>query len=225
MKIAKRAYWVDNIRVFAIFLVVLGHYQIPSIVKNYIYSFHMPLFFFIAGIFFSKEKYENIFSLIKHRSKTLLIPYFFLANTQISYNLLKLLVKDEIPSFQLLFFLISKAEYEIILFSNYWFIGAIFFTEIGYFFLMKIISKKFILFIIVLSASIGGYFLNTAGAMRPDLPYLGIIRVFFTSVVFYSLGNNLKGYMLNEKLPYFLNSKYWIAFFILTVQSSPALLK
>ena len=43
---------------FGIFLVFLGHLLHPNTqIGMYIYSFHMPLFFFISGMFF---KYSDV---------------------------------------------------------------------------------------------------------------------------------------------------------------------
>ena len=70
----KRYKWIDQARGLSIFLVVYGH-NFPS-VEPYIYSFHVPLFFFIAGMFHPKE--INL-SVIKRRAKMLLVPYFIWA--------------------------------------------------------------------------------------------------------------------------------------------------
>jgi len=56
---------------FGIILVVYGH-NFPSI-EDYIYSFHMPLFFLLAGIFHPKK---SNFQVIKKRVQQILIPYF-----------------------------------------------------------------------------------------------------------------------------------------------------
>ncbi len=48
----KRCYYLDLAKVFTAFLVVFGHLYSPdSPVRLYLYSFHMPLFFLISGIF------------------------------------------------------------------------------------------------------------------------------------------------------------------------------
>ena len=49
----KRLNWVDQARGWSIFLVVYGH-NFP-VLESYIYSFHVPLFFFISGMFHKKE--------------------------------------------------------------------------------------------------------------------------------------------------------------------------
>ncbi|MDA9773407.1 acyltransferase family protein [Saprospiraceae bacterium] len=67
--------WVDQARGLAIFMVVWGH-NFPS-VEPYIYSFHVPLFFVIAGMFHPKKITKS--TVIK-RAKSILIPYFFWAS-------------------------------------------------------------------------------------------------------------------------------------------------
>ncbi len=63
--------WVDQARGLSIFLVVYGH-NFP-VTEPYIYSFHVPLFFFIAGMFHPKAVNAKV---IKRRAKMILIPYF-----------------------------------------------------------------------------------------------------------------------------------------------------
>ncbi|MBT8262756.1 MAG: acyltransferase family protein [Bacteroidia bacterium] len=70
----KRITWIDQARGFSIFLVVYGH-NFPTN-EPYIYSFHVPLFFFIAGMFHPKK---IDFAVLKRRAKMLLIPYFIWA--------------------------------------------------------------------------------------------------------------------------------------------------
>lgn len=71
---AKRLDWIDQARGLSIFLVVYGH-NFP-VNEPYIYSFHVPLFFLIAGLFHPKEVTINT---VKRRAKMILIPYFFWA--------------------------------------------------------------------------------------------------------------------------------------------------
>lgn len=56
---AKRVAWADNLKAFAIFLVVLGHTGLEGqslivhTIRTWIYEFHMPLFFLLSGLSFS----------------------------------------------------------------------------------------------------------------------------------------------------------------------------
>lgn len=66
---------LDIAKGIGIFLVVLGHFAIfASPLYHYIYLFHMPLFFFISGMFYKTISLKEIF--IK-KTKRLLIPYLF----------------------------------------------------------------------------------------------------------------------------------------------------
>ena len=66
-----RIAWLDQLKGFGIILMVYGH-NFP-VLEEYIYSFHMPLFFIIAGIFHPKN--INV-STIKKRVRQILLPYF-----------------------------------------------------------------------------------------------------------------------------------------------------
>lgn len=66
-----RVDWIDQLRGFAIFLVVYGH-NFP-ITEKYIYSFHMPLFIFLAGFFHPKKINKTK---IVSRATRVLVPYF-----------------------------------------------------------------------------------------------------------------------------------------------------
>ena len=52
MSSGKRYFFADLAKVIGAFLVILGHTYIHGNVRNLIYAFHMPLFFFIGGLFF-----------------------------------------------------------------------------------------------------------------------------------------------------------------------------
>lgn len=55
----KRNDTYDIVKGIAIILMVIGHSGCPYYLKNYIYLFHMPIFYFVSGYFFN-EKYLNI---------------------------------------------------------------------------------------------------------------------------------------------------------------------
>lgn len=42
--------WVDIAKGIGIILVFLGHFNIPDTLRAEIYTFHMPLFFFLSGV-------------------------------------------------------------------------------------------------------------------------------------------------------------------------------
>ena len=72
-----RLSWVDNSKAIGIVLVVTGHtVGLGEPVYKYIYSFHIPLFFFLSG-FLLKQKHlkTEFFTFAKEKFKVLIIPY------------------------------------------------------------------------------------------------------------------------------------------------------
>lgn len=83
----------DIIKGIGIILVVLGH--CGFIFSNFIYLFHMPLFFIVSGYFFKETNYDNLLKVrdyLKRKIKQLYLPYiitnlFFLYCTNIFIKL------------------------------------------------------------------------------------------------------------------------------------------
>ena len=70
---AERLSWLDVLKGIGIILVAIGHIYSNQTIFNWLYSFHMPLFFLAAGWVY-KEK--PVLTDIKRRTQTIVIPYF-----------------------------------------------------------------------------------------------------------------------------------------------------
>lgn len=64
---------IDALRAWGILLVIAGHTGSPF--SDYIYTFHMPLFFFISGFLRYQGKTENWPKFIAKKIKATLVPY------------------------------------------------------------------------------------------------------------------------------------------------------
>jgi fucose 4-O-acetylase-like acetyltransferase len=74
----KRLEYIDIARGIGILLVVLGHSDaraISPLLFQWIYSFHMPLFFFLSGMFFKPDLAFG--ALLRRRWESLVKPYLF----------------------------------------------------------------------------------------------------------------------------------------------------
>lgn len=69
-----RIAYVDIAKGLAIWLMVIGHMDISEQIRIYIYSFHMPLFFILSGLFFKRDRPFLIN--LKSSIKSILWPYF-----------------------------------------------------------------------------------------------------------------------------------------------------
>ena len=73
----KRFYTIDALKAFGIFCIILAHNNYSEL-GNYLYSFHIPLFFFVSGLLFDIDKYKSFGYFVKKRFQNLLIPYYYL---------------------------------------------------------------------------------------------------------------------------------------------------
>lgn len=58
-----------------IILMVIGHAEAPELLTNFIYTFHMPLFFIAAGYFFTLKHVEDPWGFIVKRTRGLYVPF------------------------------------------------------------------------------------------------------------------------------------------------------
>lgn len=77
----ERIQWIDMLKGITMILVVIGHMDFANdgIVKTYLYSFHMPLFFMISGMTYALGKGPSQISFRDFALKKtgqLLLPYF-----------------------------------------------------------------------------------------------------------------------------------------------------
>jgi len=104
---SKRIEYIDIARGIGILLVVMGHndfgYVSPFVYKV-IYSFHMPLFFFLSGYFLNTT--VPFFDFLKKRLNSLLKPYLFTL-----FLIYFLLVSFEKMSFKTALLRITKSLY------------------------------------------------------------------------------------------------------------------
>ena len=91
---SKRLNFIIVLYALGIILVVFGHSHYSSgdysavynLINEFIYLFHMPLFFWIAGFLFlnsssynSETRWEDYYKWIRKKALRLLVPYFFLS--------------------------------------------------------------------------------------------------------------------------------------------------
>lgn len=75
MSTDKRNTVISICKGIAIILMVAGHAEAPELITNFIYTFHMPLFFMAAGYFFSRKYLDDPWQFISKRIKGLYFPF------------------------------------------------------------------------------------------------------------------------------------------------------
>lgn len=146
-----RITWIDTAKGLGIFLVVLGHNSIPAAIFGYIFSFHMPLFFFISGFLFKKDL--NFSNFAAKKFKTLILPYLTLG---LGVYLYWLVIYQKFSPFDLsllkplgdLAFASTKLES---IFTPLWFLPGLFVAELIFFAVIKKFPKQYLLISLILS--------------------------------------------------------------------------
>ena len=75
---SSRLLWADILKFWGIFAIVLGHTLSNGAVNQYLYSFHVPLFFFAIGLYF-KPTETSFGRFFAKKALSLLVPYLAFA--------------------------------------------------------------------------------------------------------------------------------------------------
>lgn len=205
-----RIAWLDVFKGIGIILVVFGHVYVNNIASNWIYSFHMPLFFFATGYTYKKR---GIKSDIIRKAKLLLIPYFSFGIIELIYwQLLERRFRHSSLSFCKAFLGLVRASYDMLDFNvHLWFLPCMFICCVIFNILINKVGKKYTYItifalsalFIILPFPIDGWpsWYNQTDSFFdwPGLPVLpwGINRV-CTFIAFFAVGNicNENGLMI-----------------------------
>ncbi|MDF2647185.1 MAG: hypothetical protein K0Q73_2990 [Paenibacillus sp.] len=197
-----RMQYLDVCKGIGIILVVLGHIFLTNPIRTWIYSFHMPFFFFLSGYTLYLSKTTDYKEFVLRRLKSLIIPYFIFAFIWYIYWLVierKFRPESlDINGFKPLLGILYGTGSDTWLVFNIvlWFLPCFFLTEIFFQWLSQSIKKSRNLFIVLLVSSVVGYLISLFLGFR--LPWG--INIVFTSVVFYGLGYLFHKSNLNNKL-------------------------
>ena len=192
----KRINWVDQFKGFGIILVIYGH-NLP-IIESYIYSFHMPLFFFLGGFFHPKD---FNFKVVKKRAKQILIPYFlwssllFLFWFFIGRKFGDSVELNYSPVKNLIGIFYAQGDHDYMDWGvPLWFLPAIFFTFLFFGFVRRIKNRGYQICSLLALITIGflvPVFLKTHIIWSLD--------VSLVSMFFYSFGFYLKNFWFKKK--------------------------
>lgn len=198
--IKKRETWLDSFKGLGILLVVLGHCFPPERgLTNYLYSFHIALFFFASGYLLPKELYRTKFrDFLQGRFHRLMIPYFsyglftymvwLLVGRNFGMN--KQLAVNPFKPFLGIFYGNGFDNY-LVFNIAIWFLPALFCTLILYYVLFNLSKNKITLLLVVIASLCLGLIDSKYSHFR--LPWG--INISFIAIFFTYIGHQGKGIM------------------------------
>lgn len=140
---------LDVARGFALFLTVMGH-VLPmwGLWFCWIFSFHMPAFFFLSGMTFHPEKQGNFGSFVVSRIRKRLVPYFAAVAAGVLICLLRPLYRAALfhadPK-EVLTWIFYYAQPREIYMGQVWFLMALFFAELFAYGWFRLFQKRHLL--------------------------------------------------------------------------------
>lgn len=196
MRIKERIHTIDLLRGIAIFLVVFGHITHIQTLRTYIWGWHIPIFFFISGFLFKRQKFACFCDFFKSRIKSIVLPYvvFYLV-TLVYWILIERHSRgvDVSIDSQLMGLVYGTYDLRYMMFNGaLWFIPCLFSIEILYWFISKCINRVCRFGVLIICYAVGLYLINRV----PWLPW-GVCAAFI-GVVFYGLGDFFKPLLIGK---------------------------
>lgn len=166
----QRIDWVDITKGIAIFLMVMGHTSMPKVVSNWIWSFHMPLFFIMSGMFFRVSSDASFLDRLNKDIKRIAIPYIFFLFCVVIFNL----VWQHPMSFSRM--LLGNDVGQI------WFLQTLFFSHITFFVVLRFIKNEGLRIVAIIFLGALSYTAYIADVHMPygfDIVGLAVVHMAF----------------------------------------------
>lgn len=184
-----REKWIDVLKGLGMIFVCWGHLDPGRFMETHIYSFHMPLFFFISGYLFLRSNYD-LNTCIKKKFQGLIKPYLIFAIISLIISLAMKITtigdfKTNITNF---FFLKGTVGWN----SPLWFLVVLFICEVTY----RALYNKFKFSIVNLSIfaiALIGYIVQKNNLVLP----FGI-HIVPIGMIFYHIGVLFKKFDMKE---------------------------
>lgn len=201
-----RLHWVDYLKGIAIILVVYRHSllgiersgaYVPQYLVNanmIFYSFRMPLFFILSGIFVSRSlAKKTVQQFIASKFETLIYPYFIWVFIQVS---LQIILSGYTNSER------SLIDYTYIFYQSrnldqFWYLPALFNATAVYVLIKRFVTQKWW---ILLAIGMGFYFLSS------HLQQISMISDWMEFFIFFALGDTISTFFFQERVQQFFKN-------------------
>ncbi len=214
----KRVDFIDVFKGIGVFFVILGHMPIKPQVYSYIFSFQLPIFYFVGGFLYREAHFINTFGdYFWKKVKRILVPYFVLcflsALVYIFYSHYSGESYDVLDIVKSI--LISKRN-NIYINIPLWFLTSFFTVEILYYLLKCFFNNYLILFVVLILGYVGVVIFRTTGSLH-TLPWTFDASIYF--IIYYFIGDVFSSSLrfANRNFSYFFKVSILIFFISITI--------
>lgn len=184
-----RNHIIDTAKGYGMILVIAGHlFTYGSYPFNFIFSFHMPLFFFLSGFLFTLEKYPNSRYLFKKIFRTMIATYlFFIIIGFFLYAVSGRLNLNE----HFLYSTFFKGQPDVC--GSLWFITCLAFVYTSFYYISKILNNTHsrLILLILASCLLAEYLLTKVSTQYIPFKFESVpIALFFFTIGYYCKLNN-----------------------------------
>lgn len=198
--VKSRVDYIDLAKGLGMLTIMWGHIH-TGVSTQLVYAFHIPLFFFLSGLVFSRKRYDSFETFLKKRWKGLLFPYIvFSVLTWIVWAVFSYVTHSTVQSYWmplLQTFIAQGSEGYLVHNVPLWFVMCLFVVEVIYFFTSNLSTRANVFLCIVLGA-VGAWMSVTNVFDFSVLPWS--IDVALMALPFYALGNLVNEYVGHGKL-------------------------
>lgn len=171
--------WIDIAKGYGTILVIYAHLGVGTL-WTWIYSFHLPLFFFLSGYVFStKYDFKNF---IARKCKSILVPYVCLGVPMVLFELLKYWVQERLTwdaAVSLLKAFVLQQR-----FWTLWFMACLFCLNILFYLLVIVCKKEWLLVVVSIVLPLVGLAYYKAG----ETPLFWNADVCVMAIPFFTVG-------------------------------------
>ncbi|EAR3908404.1 acyltransferase family protein [Salmonella enterica] len=190
---ASRHDWIDSLKFLGMFYIYIGHFGADAgKIYPFVFSFHVPLFFFISGLVCpSVKSNEDVFRNIKKAFNSIIIPYFIFSIIGIAFLTIKYsydyatIQKMIIDSF---FGIRNKIPI-----GSLWFLTCLFIVIIYYNILERLFVNRIFIFLI-------SFFIYANAKIwwsgEPSVMFNADSALYY--LAFYSFGTMISNKLINE---------------------------
>lgn len=145
-----RLLYIDSFRGFGIILMIMGHVGYGELFDKFIHAFHMPMFFFVSGYFYS---YKNIriVNFLQKKTYSLIVPYLITGGFCF---LISLPIFNDMSKLTHLLFVNTTG---LPIAGALWFLTALYFCDLLYFIMDRFLTVKKLTIAVFFLAILGCY--------------------------------------------------------------------